>query len=253
MKRFVFAASALTAAFFLAACGGGSPSRNALWDIDKNGIPAFVKNDFTKLADIAQISRFRSGYGHDYSDATENCRSMKHYYAPYERYLDNGTVPVYSPVDGKIVSVTDEGHGSAEGTTNKQIRIRPDAYPAFTFVIFHTDLSGDNIRAGTKVNAGELLGYARLRYPDLGETAHDFDIAVWVDTPGGVRYVSWFETMSDTLFETYRSRGAASRSDFIISRAERDADPLVCDGSRFENGGTLPDWVTLTLPLVDFF
>jgi hypothetical protein len=74
-------------------------------------VPVFVDADFMDLQKIAEISRFRSAAGHDYSDGCESCRSMKHYYAPYPAYRNNGVNNIYSPVAGTIVSITAEGHG----------------------------------------------------------------------------------------------------------------------------------------------
>ena len=37
-----------------------------------------------ELDKIDKISKFRSGIGHDYWDDFENCRSMKHYFFPYD-------------------------------------------------------------------------------------------------------------------------------------------------------------------------
>jgi len=217
-------------------------------DIPTNDIPRFVQNDFTQLEKISQISRFRSAAGHDYSDQFESCRSMKHYYAPYDAYRENNNIKVYSPVDGVIDSIMDEGHGASEGLTNKQIRIRSASYPEFIFVIFHTDLISADIIAGKNVQAGELLGHARMYYPDLAEYAHDFDIAVWfwpeMGSPG-TRYISFFETMTDARFNNYAARGVQSRSELIISKDARNADPLTCDGQQFTSTGSLENWVTL--------
>jgi hypothetical protein len=47
------------------------------YDLNSNGIPRFVQADYIELAKIGQISRFRSGVGHEYSDAIEFCRSMQ--------------------------------------------------------------------------------------------------------------------------------------------------------------------------------
>ncbi|HQG47230.1 MAG TPA: hypothetical protein PLG50_16345, partial [bacterium] len=58
--------------------------------------------------------------------------------------------------------------------------------------------------------------------------------------------ISYFEVMSDALFQRYQARGLIRRSDVIISREERDAAPLVCSGESFTAGmGVLEDWVTL--------
>jgi len=215
------------------------------YDITVNGVPRFVSADFTELAKIEQISKFRSGFGHSYTDGFETCRSMKHYYNPYEMYRQNQTVEIYAPVTGIITSISDDGHGASLGLTNKQIQIRPEAQPAFTFVLFHTDLASVEIVTGKQIKAGELLGYARLYYEDLDEHATSFDIAVWVNTPSGSRLVSYFDTLADGVFDAYISRGATSRQDFIITQAERDTDPLECSGEAFITSDGLVNWVIL--------
>ena len=51
-----------------------------VWDIDNNGVPQFVNTNYMDIEKIYRFSRFRSSVGHDYSDAFEECRSMKHYF-----------------------------------------------------------------------------------------------------------------------------------------------------------------------------
>jgi hypothetical protein len=205
----------------------------------------FVSADFTELAKIEEISLFRSSAGHDFSDACEECRSMKHYYAPKPAFLGNGLVAVRSPVDGTVISVADEGHGASPPGENKQVRIRSDLHPEYTFVLFHVDLFDATVVTGRSVTAGEQVGWARLWYPDLAEIAHDFDVAVRLSTDYGERYVSFFDVMTDALFATYQARGAATRADFILPQATRDADPLTCSGQTFTSTGVLPAWFVL--------
>ena len=204
----------------------------------------FVGTDFTDLSLITEISLFRSSAGHDYSDDCEDCRSMKHYFSPYINYRNNGVVPVKSPVAGTIVSITAEGHGASPAGLNKQVRVRSSLHPEYTFLFFHTDLAL-GVAVGNFVAAGDPLGTARMYYDDLFETAHDFDIAVRVHTFYGDRYVSWFDVVTDPLFAAYVTRGAIARSDFILSKAARDADPLACTGETFTSFGVLPAWFTL--------
>jgi hypothetical protein len=215
------------------------------YDITANGIPKFVETDFTQLSKIEKISKFRSGFGHSFTDGKETCRSMKHYYDPYPKFRKNNSVEIYSPVNGTIISVANDGHGASIGLTNKEIQIRPDNQPAFIFVLYHCDLSSASVAAGKKVSAGDLIGYARLYYDDLSQYATSFDIAVWVSTPSGIQLISYFETMKDALFNDYISRGVTSRQDFIISREARDADPLQCNGETFLTTGNIENYVTL--------
>jgi hypothetical protein len=235
------------------------PEGSGTWEMERAGdlacanacepvvIAPFVDVDFTDLDFIEEISLFRSSAGHDYSDDCESCRSMKHYFAPYAEFLVNGVVPVRSPVAGLVVSVEAEGHGASVGDENKQVRIRSSLHPQVTFVLFHVDVVA-GLAAGDVVAAGDAIGTARLVYPDLAEVAHDFDVAVRVHTLLADRLLSWFDVVTDDLFATYVARGAAARSDFVITEAARDADPLSCTGQAFDGPGALPAWFELDPP-----
>lgn len=212
-------------------------------------VPRFVTTDYVDLSLIAQISKLRSGFGHDYSDFCESCRSMKHYYYFYDEYrIGNGIIEIHSPVDGTIVEVADEQHGASSGLINREMYIRSSLHPEIFFILSHVDLLSTEIAVGKEVTAGELVGYARIYYPELGELARGTEIGVLVHTPYGARYVSYFETMADSLFETYVARGISLRSDVQVSREVRDADALTCIGEEFVSGGTLENWVYLTPP-----
>jgi hypothetical protein len=215
------------------------------YDITNNSVPQFVKKDFTQLNKIEMISKFRSGIGHSFTDEFENCRSMKHYFSPYANFRKNNEVEIYSPVNGTITSIFNDGHGASIGLNNKQIFIRSNEYPAFTFQLFHIDLSDSSIAIGSKVLGGKMLGHARLYYDDLLEYANSFDIAVWVNTPTGSKLISYFETLHDTVFNSYVSRGINSRDDFIITFGQRNNDPLTCSSETFANSGNLENWVLL--------
>lgn len=215
---------------------------------DPPAVTPFVTTDFVELGRISEISRFRSAAGHDYSDACESCRSMKHYFAPYDQYRNNDSLVVRSPVEGTIVGIDDEGHGASPPGKNKQVWIRSSSHRDYTFILFHLDLASSAIVEGKMLTAGERIGTARMYYPDLDEYAHDFDIAVRVHSGGNERYVSWFQTITDDLFVTYQARGVASRADLIIDESARDSDRLTCNGQQFNSTGLLPSWVTLTAP-----
>jgi hypothetical protein len=218
------------------------------YDILGRGIPEFVGSDFTQTDKIEMISKFRSGFGHSFTDGFEDCRSMKHYFNPYSIYCKNNEVKLFSPVDGTIIAVTNDGHGTSIGLTNKQIHIRSDEQPSFILVLFHVDLLSSEIVTGKKVQQGELLGHARLYYDDLQEYATSFDIAVWVNTPSGLCLISYFEILDDDVFSNYASRGALTRDAFIISREMRDTNPLECEGESFAGSDLLDPWVVLSDP-----
>lgn len=214
----------------LSGCKKDSPTDDGgNYDIDAKGNPKFVATDYIEPAKIERISKFRSGEGHDYSDDFESCRSMKHYFKP-KGNVDWSTIKIFSPVKGKVVRVDEEWAGT-------QLRIKSDQYPAFYFIIFHVQLANP-LKVGDSVAEGQQLG------THIGSQTQS-DIAVGVSTPNGWKLISYFDVMTDALFQVYQSRGIGSRSDLIISKEVRDADPLNCNGETFGTTGTLENWVNL--------
>ena len=216
-----------------------SPGDGATWDIDAKGIPKFVNTNYIDLDAIARISRFRSAYGHDYShdDAVETCRSMKHYFWPTGGNPGEWhstpwvTIPIASPVRGTVAKLAPEFEGT-------QIWITSRDYPAFEFRIFHVGLTLA-LAVGDTVGEGQVLGHH-------GGDGTMSDIAVRVSTPNGWRLISCFDVMTDFLFQSFQTRGIASRAELIITKEDRDADPLTCSGETFTSAGQLPNWVDLT-------
>jgi hypothetical protein len=206
--------------------------------IDPNNLPKFIKHDFVDLSKIKRISKFRSGVGHDFSDDFESNRSMKHYYAPYDQYLNtDSSLEVYSPVNGKIVQLF-------KSETNRprdwEVRIRPEDYPALLIIIFHINVD-PSLKVGDRVSEGQKLGFANLLSISEETKADNFDIAVQTFVWGGRKLVSYFEIMTDELFESYKNRGISSRDQFIISKEYRDAHPI--DWGKGEISAE--DWVFL--------
>ncbi|MBK7030913.1 MAG: hypothetical protein IPH45_17645 [Bacteroidales bacterium] len=201
-----------------------------IWDIDIQGIPQFIRSDYIELDKIQRISRFRSSVGHDYSDAFEQCRSMKHYFEP-KADVDWTQVKVYSPVAGTLTRVEQEWAGT-------KLEIASDSLPAFRFSIFHMSPASP-FSLGQKVTEGQYLG------THIGNSTYS-DISVIVNDPTRQgRMVSWFDVMTDALFSRYAARGVNSRTLLIISKGERDAHPLECSGDAFISNDTLEGWVLL--------
>lgn len=209
-------------------------------------VPRFVYKDYADLEKVYRISRFRSGVGHDFSDPSESNRSMKHYYVPYDEFRDNNLIKVYSPVNGTIIKVGKERHGTSEGLINRHILIKSNQFPEIVFITFHTDLLSEEYVEGKKVEEGEHIGYFRMYYPDLDEYGYSFDIGVYSYIKPQIEYISYFQTMRDALFQNYIQRGVNSRSDLIITEKERNNDPLKCDENGiFINSGNIDNWVEL--------
>jgi hypothetical protein len=207
-----------------------SPSTTDVWDIDKDGIPKFVSTNYIELDKIYRISKFRSSEGHDYSDAFEHCRSMKHYFEP-KSSLDWSTVKIYSPVTGKITRAEQEWAGI-------KVEIVSDDYPAFRFSIFHIN-TAKQYKIDDQVTAGEQLG------THIGsQTMSDISVIVNDPTRQG-RMVSYFDVINDAVFMQYQSRGVTQRDNMIISKTIRDANPLTCSGDTFISSDALENWIVL--------
>jgi hypothetical protein len=203
---------------------------NDIYDVDKNGIPRFVGVDYIELEKIDSISKFRSSVGHDYSDAFEHCRSMKHYFKP-KNTVDWTNVKIFSPVAGKITRAEQEWAGT-------KLEIQSDSIPAFRFVIFHINLTVP-LYVDDRVAAGQQLG------THIGSQTMS-DIAVIVNDPTRQgKMVSYFDVMKDTVFQGYSNRGIVSREEMIIPKSVRDTNQLTCSGDAFVSADTLQNWVVL--------
>ena len=191
------------------------------------GIPKFATSNFIELDRIDRMSKLRSGYGHDFSYGTdEECRSMKHYF--WAKGGDPGgthnppwmTVKYYSPVDGTLRDVIYTEH---EYGQEAQFVLHPTEQTAFRIKFFHVKLL-DEIQSGAEVTAGQEIG-------TIGhEDAHG-EIAVEIDTTAGLQLVSFLEIVDETVFSEYEARGIVQVEDVIITKEERDANPLECDYS----------------------
>jgi hypothetical protein len=52
--------------------------------------------------------------------------------------------------------------------------------------------------------------------------------------------------MTDDVFAEYEARGVASREAAIITKEERDADPVPCEAqTQFLEQGTIENWLDL--------
>lgn len=211
------------------------------YDIDAKGIPTFVNANYIELNKIGAITRFRSGVGHDYSDDFESCRSMKHYFTTgLDRYNDT-SIRIFSPVNGTIITMEDEW-------TGKHIKIKCKEYPAFFFDIFHVNLKIP-LAVGNTVTENQFLG-------NHSSPMTMSDIAVMVvtpkdgpvpDKPKGWKNISWFDVISEPLFQQYKARGIPNRDTVKISKTVRDADFISCQTTWSTNPGLgkTPNWIVL--------
>ncbi|MEE3240713.1 MAG: hypothetical protein VX231_07090 [Pseudomonadota bacterium] len=247
--------------FFVFAIGLGISSPS------KSTHPELIEVNITALNYIEEISRFRSGAGHEFyydatfpfgaTDSSEPPSSMKHYLSPYDQYKDtngrNDLIPIYAPFNGSIVRVTNE---NCCGYINKRVEIQSLDNSAYTLIIFHINLDNaypqiyndwpahlwpahlpdDSEYETLTVNAGDLLGYADLR------DVNDFDVAVLWDNGIDRYWISYFDLLSTAVEDEYLRRGI-SIDELTISQSTRLAEPVTWWGGRNDD-----DWVLLLTP-----
>jgi len=202
----------------------------ATYDLEQLGPPRVLPANYIDLSKIGRISRFRSTVGHSYTDGSETCRSMKHYYEP-ENTVDWTSVDIYAPASGTILGIATDGWGY-------RIRMRPRDLPVLEIQIFHVEPDSGIVR-NMWIDVGTHLG----RHASSSTMS---DIAMSIGPKEGGTLISYFDAMTDAVFALYQARGVASREAAIITEAERDADPVPCVGEeQFTVHGTLADWIVL--------
>lgn len=200
--------------------------------IDADNPPRFIQSNVVDLDKVTMISKFRSGAGHDHSSgADETCRSMKHYFynvGPGERLLSKEQLAdpiegkdrtIMSPVDGKINRIE-----RGDRRLNDEITIVANSQPDIKIRLQHvTPLA--SVQEG-QVTAGQPVGVA----------GQSFDVVLerLIFPTMKTQYISYFAAMPDGVFAEYQSDGVKNRDELIITRAQRDAQPLQCgENERF--------------------
>ncbi len=218
--------------------------------------PTLVAN-FINLDKIEKISKYRSCAGHVTvpQDERETKRNMKHYYWVKPEYYGTDTVEIYAPFDGFVTVLREEPELNLEG----EIGIVPkDAFvwlpPIYrwSFSVQHIYVR-DDLRQGSEVKSGELIGYAAsdadkrlggsfdIVYAKFGLPFKTIDNwrAPFVDLD------SVFNHMSDKVLAEYMAKGVTSKDDFIISKETRDQN--LCryqgEGPYFMNQEAEENWV----------
>ena len=207
--------------------------------IDSNNLPKIIEASVLDVNQLGAISKFRSSSGHDFSDSSSPCSSMKHYFeapADIRLRLDGaGSIPqgtpnaitgmaVSSPVTGTIEQIVSE-----QFPLGKQIYIRSTSAPTFVVRLFHVYLN-DSLSRGSRVKAGDQVGYIWR-----GQT---MDVAVEASALTGRHFFSYFEMMSDAVVSEYQKIGLANADQVIISEEARAAAPLQCNGEQFVNSNS---------------
>jgi len=194
-------------------------------------VPQFIQAHHHQLDNIKAISRFRSAIGHSSTDGTETCRSMRHYFVPWAT-LDWTKVPIFAPVTGTVLEMRQDG------LWGQQVFIIPRDFAAARIGLYHV-APEPLVVLGAWLEAGQRIGThsSQATYSDFG---------VFIATPVGERWVSLFSVLPDALFADYMAHGLPSREAAIITKAERDADPVPYIGDQgFAFQGNIANWVYL--------
>lgn len=218
-----------------------------------------ISANFTELNKIDKISRYRSCAGHTTvpQDEREMRRSMKHYFSVKPEYLGSDTVKIYSPFDGYVAIVREDRADGLEG----EIWIVPDdlfvilpPIGRWSFSVQHINIL-EGLKRGSKVMAGELIGYAAVASKNRGT----FDVVYAKGAISSKRIDNWmgpfsdldsvFNHMSDDVFAQYKDRGINSKEDLIISKEDRDKNQCVYadNGPYFLNQDDRDNWAVLNL------
>jgi hypothetical protein len=275
MKR--IATQQLAAGVLFGALVAGAPMNAAAH-------PELIEAGVTDLDQIHEVSKFRSGAGHNFSymahpdceveipyffanDASEPASSMKHYFTPYPEFKgDQATVPIYAPIDGEIFRVTEEVNTDDTSRVNKRVEIIAEEDPAYLVVLFHMKLDDaypqilNDWPAVCWPEGAPGLPEAHQDDDDDYETStvsagdllgyadmrlsNDFDVAVMYSEETGER--TWISLFDLMPDSLFAAYEArgAAREEMQFSKAEREADPIDDWGGRNDDY-----WVTLSEPL----
>lgn len=176
------------------------------------------------LALVAEMSRFRSCTGHDFSGFNingdmETSRSMKHYVTLSIPWTPVNVMKLYSPFDGTVTVVR------TGGPPGQAIDIESDAGKPWMFFFAHvTPL----VRVGDRVQAGDLVATVPpVDFMALGASLRPtvaFDTGLESVINGGPAYESYFLHMTDAVLMQFAARGFTAEK-MIVPKETRDAAP----------------------------
>ncbi|GEM_PF-2281853 len=232
--------------------------------------PPKLMANFMDINKVKQISKYRSCAGHTVvpQDGREMKRNMKHYIEVYPEFRKEETVELYSPYDGYVSLIRADMADKLEG----EIWIAPERGPGnffppfdlWTFSFEHMQPRKD-LKTGSKVKTGELVGYASFLVKERTEATFDVIYGTmglrmgkldnWNSPFGDLDSI--FNHMSDEVFAQYQKRGI-TRENIIVSKEERDQNPCTYrdqgpldrkdrkdPGPYFENSGDPANWIKL--------
>lgn len=217
--------------------------------------PVQLATNFVDLDKITRVSKFRSCAGHVTvpQDGRESKRSMKHYFQVKSNFVGTDAVKIYAPYDGYVSAVRSD---PAEGLEGEVWLVPKRALPmlppfgVWQFSIQHIIVRGD-LRRGSEVKAGEVLGYAAIPKSDRAT----FDVVYAKQALAPKTIDNWnspfsdldsvFNHMSGNVLAEYQQNGL-DKGEVIMSKEERDQRPCAYrDGGPYFMGDSPDNWVVL--------
>jgi hypothetical protein len=216
----------------------GGTGSGYVQNFDPNNIPKVAEFNFSELDKLGRTSKFRSVSGHDFSFNTSeydpsgtNCRSMKHYMVPFGAPRENAkystaphtfrwmTLKFFAPANGIIGNVI---HSESHGEPESQFTVGSTEHPGYYFGFYHVKLA-PGLGNGSEVKAGQQIG-------TLGNEESWAEISVEARINSReIHLFSFLEVATEEVLEQYKERGVNMVSDVIITKEERDANPIGCD------------------------
>lgn len=198
----------------------------------------FIVANPLDLTQIRALSKYRSCAGHDYrgplvstGQKEETPRSMKHYIKVKENLAGkNGVVKAIAPFDAVISNI--EKRDPERTPENQQIWLTPDNTSKvprqWHFVFFHIDLK-DGLDVGSKVKAGEVIGYAYMtRGPE--NSTDNFDMALKFTRPMAAPAIDLpLAHATDEVLAEYQKHGVRL-DDLVIAKEYRDKNTCPTTG-----------------------
>lgn len=205
-----------------------------LYSIDETNLPQFVASPIIQPEHLGSISKFRSGFGENVTSGDETCSNMQQHLLPPSNagFFDANAlpaktidaaknIPVFIPVDGKILSINPASNG--QGSV---IRFRANDQKAYIFSLIQV-YPLDDLKIGDTLNAGDRIGSKTPQQSVI--------ISVEAQTIfSGRVLVPFTSLLTESAFtENFANRAEGGRSVYVITRKTRAQEKLTCDGNKF--------------------
>lgn len=202
---------------------------------EKERSEKFIVVNPLDLTQIKGFSKYRSCMGHDYRGPTvqtgekeSSPRSMKHYIMVNDELRGkNNIVKAIAPFDGEISHI--ELNEPDSKPFDRQVWLTPatgsnvKSPRQWHFVFMHIDMR-DDLKEGSKIKAGEVIGTAYLTRGEENSTSN-FDMAVKFTRPMKIPEIDLpFAHFSDSVMSEYQKYGI-NLADVEIPQTYRDQNP----------------------------